>query len=160
RISLRLKPGGMGMQAGGGGCVGDRLTCRNSECVGRFRVSERPVFYVQEDPKMVKICRIDGCEKPVNAKGVCAMHYARQRRKKAPTVSKAEGRLEELVAMRAVMAKALDAEDTPARKLPALVRRMIECSELIESLEERERDARAAEERAGSGAAAFRLEAI
>src|SRR5690625_7894581 len=87
---------------------------------------------------MDEICTIDGCEKPVNAKGLCAMHYARQRRKKVPTVSKAEGRLEELVAMRAVMAKALGAEDTPARELPALVRRMIECSELIESLEVRE----------------------
>ena len=130
------------MQAGGGVYVGDRLTCRNSVCVGRFRVLERPVFYVQEDPKMVKICTIDGCEKPVNAKGLCAMHYARQRRKKVPTVSRAEGRLEELVAMRAVMAKALDAEDTPARELPALVRRMIECSELIESLEAREAEAR------------------
>ena len=81
-------------------------------------------------------------------------------RRKTPTVSKAKGRLEELVAMRAVMAKALDAEDTPARELPALVRRMIECSELIESLEERERDAREAEERACSGDAPFRLEAI
>ena len=98
-----------------------------------------------------EICTIDGCEKPVNAKGLCAMHYARQRRKKTPTVSKAEGRLEELVAMRAVMAKALDAEDTPARELPALVRRMIECSELIESLEAREAEAKAKEkERASS----------
>ena len=59
-------------------------------------------------------------------------------RRKTPTVSKAKGRLEELIAMRAVMAKALDAEDTPARELPALVRRMIECSELIESLEARQ----------------------
>ena len=91
---------------------------------------------------MDEICTIDGCEKPVNAKGLCAMHYARQRRKKIPTVSKAEGRLEELVAMRAVMAKALDAENTPARELPALVRRMIECSELIESLEAREAEAK------------------
>ena len=145
------------MQAGGGVYVGDRLTCRNSVCVGRFRVLERPVFYVQEDPKMVKICTIDGCEKPVNAKGVCAMHYARQRRKKTPTVSRAEGRLEELVAMRAVMAKALDAEDTPARELPALVRRMIECSELIESLEAREAEAREDESARSLIDAAFNL---
>ena len=53
--------------------------------------------------------------------------------------------------MRAVMAKALDAEDTPARELPALVRRMIECSELIESLEAREAEAEVKEkERASS----------
>ena len=148
------------MQAGGGVYVGDRLTCRNSVCVGRFRVLERPVFYVQEDPKMVKICTIDGCEKPVNAKGVCAMHYARQRRKKTPTVSRAEGRLEELVAMRAVMAKALDAEDTPARELPALVRRMIECSELIESLEAREAEAREDESARSLIDAAFDLGSI
>ena len=130
------------MQAGGGVYAPDRLTCTNSVCVGRFRVLTRPVFYVRKDAMMDEICTIDGCEKPVNAKGLCAMHYARQRRKKVPTVSKAEGRLEELVAMRAVMAKALDAEDTPARELPALVRRMIECSELIESLEAREAEAK------------------
>ena len=130
------------MQAGGGVYAPDRLTCRNSVYVGRFRVLTRPVFYVRKGTMMDEICTIGGCEKPVNAKGLCAMHYARQRRKKVPTVSKAEGRLEELVAMRAVMAKALDAEDTPARELPALVRRMIECSELIESLEAREAEAR------------------
>ena len=139
------------MQTGGGVYVGDRLTCTNSVCVGRFRVLERPVFYVRKDAMMDRICTIDGCEKPVNARGLCARHYARQRRKKTPTVSRAEGRLEELVAMRAVMAKALDAEDTPARELPALVRRMIECSELIESLEAREAEAEAKEkERASS----------
>ena len=130
------------MQAGGGVYAPDRLTCTNSVCVGRFRVLARPVFYVRKDAMMDEICTIDGCGKPVNAKGLCAMHYARQRRKKVPTVSRAEGRLEELVAMRAVMAKALDAEDTPARELPALVRRMIECSELIESLEVREAEAK------------------
>ena len=106
------------------------------------------------------ICTIGGCEKPVNAKGLCAMHYARQRRKKAPTVSKAEGRLEELHAMRAVMAKALDAEDTPARELPALVRRMIECSELIESLEVREAEAREDESARSLIDAAFDLGSI
>ena len=106
------------------------------------------------------ICTIGGCEKPVNAKGLCAMHYARQRRKKVPTVSKAEGRLEELVAMRAVMAKALDAEDTPARELPALVRRMIECSELIESLEAREAEAREDESARSLIDAAFDLGSI
>ena len=109
---------------------------------------------------MDRICTIDGCGKPVNAKGLCAMHYARQRRKKAPTVSKAEGRLEELVAMRAVMAKALDAEDTPARELPALVRRMIECSELIESLEVREAEAREDESARSLIDAAFDLGSI
>ena len=145
------------MQAGDGVCARDRLTCTNSVCAGRFRVSERPVFYVRKDAIMDEICTIDGCEKPVNAKGLCAMHYARQRRKKVPTVSKAEGRLEELVAMRAVMAKALDAEDTPARELPALVRRMIECSELIESLEVREAEAREDESARSLIDAAFNL---
>lgn len=130
------------MQAGDGVYVGDRLTCRNNVYAGRFRVLERPVFYVRKGTKVDRICTIDGCGKPVNARGLCARHYARQRRKKVPTVSRAEGRLEELVAMRAVMAKALDAEDTPARELPALVRRMIECSELIESLEAREAEAK------------------
>ena len=148
------------MQAGGGVYAPDRLTCTNSVCVGRFRVLARPVFYVRKDAMMDGICTIDGCGKPVNAKGLCAMHYARQRRKKVPTVSKAEGRLEELVAMRAVMAKALDAEDTPARELPALVRRMIECSELIESLEAREAEAREDESARSLIDAAFDLGSI
>ena len=81
-------------------------------------------------------------------------------RRKTPTVSKAKGRLEELVAMRAVMAKALDAENTPARELPALVRRMIECSELIESLEAREAEQRRDAERRDEGDAPFKLSAI
>jgi len=127
---------------------------------GLFRIGIGLFFMSERDPIMDEICTIDGCEKPVNAKGLCAMHYARQRRKKVPTVSKAEGRLEELVAMRAVMAKALDAEDTPARELPALVRRMIECSELIESLEAREAEAREDESARSLIDAAFDLGSI
>src|SRR5690625_5901251 len=99
---------------------------------------DRPLFHVRKDAIMDEICTIGGCEKPVNAKGLCAMHYARQRRKKTPTVSKAEGRLEELGAMKAVLARAIDDPSTPPRALPALVRRHIEVSELLEDLEERE----------------------
>lgn len=81
-------------------------------------------------------------------------------RRKTPTVSKAKGRLEELVAMRAVMAKALDAEDTPARELPALVRRVIECSELIEDLSIREADAADDDRRRSTADEPFSLEVI
>ena len=91
---------------------------------------------------MVKICTIDGCEKPVNAKGVCAMHYARQRRKKIPTVSTAKTRLQEVDAMRRVLAAKIDDESTPARDLSPLVRRLEELSELSESLRAREAEAR------------------
>ena len=91
---------------------------------------------------MDEICTIDGCEKPVNAKGLCAMHYARQRRKKVPTVSEAESRLDELRAMRVVLAKAIDAPETPARELSPLVRRLSELSEDIEKLEAREAEAK------------------
>lgn len=87
---------------------------------------------------MVKTCSSDGCEKPVNSRGLCAMHYARQRRKKVPTVSEAESRLDELRAMRVVLAKAIDAPDTPARELSPLVRRLQELSEDIEKLEVRQ----------------------
>ena len=91
---------------------------------------------------MDEICTIDGCEKPVNAKGLCAMHYARQRRKKIPTVSAAESRLDELRAMRVVLARAIDAPETPARELSPLVRRLQELSEDIEKLEAREAEAK------------------
>ena len=129
------------MQAGGGVYVGDRLACTNSVCVGRFRVSERPVFYVRKGTKVDRICTIDGCEKPVNAKGLCARHYARQRRKKVPTVSTAKTRLQEVDAMRRVLAAKIDDESTPARDLSPLVRRLEELSELSESLRAREAEA-------------------
>ena len=77
-----------------------------------------------------------------------------------PSVSKAKTRSRELVAMKAVLARAIDDTGTPPRELQALVRRHIEVSELLEDLEARERDAREAEERACSGDAPFRLEAI
>ena len=91
------------------------------------------------------ICTIDGCEKPVNAKGLCAMHYARQRRKKIPTVSTAKTRLQEVDAMRRVLAAKIDDESTPARDLSPLVRRLEELSELSESLRAREAEAEAKE---------------
>ena len=81
-------------------------------------------------------------------------------RRKIPTVSGAKGRLAEAIAMRAVLAKALDEESTPARELPPLVRRMTELSELIEHLEAREVEERRAEERRETGDAPFKLEAI
>ena len=88
-----------------------------------------------------EICTIDGCEKLVNAKGLCAMHYARQRRKKIPTVSTAKTRLQEVDAMRRVLAAKIDDESTPARDLSPLVRRLEELSELSESLRAREAEA-------------------
>ena len=42
------------MQTGDGVYVGDRLTCTNNVYVGRFRVLERPVFYVRKGTKMVQ----------------------------------------------------------------------------------------------------------
>lgn len=42
------------MQTGGRVYVGDRLTCTNNVYVGRFRVPERPVFYVRKGTKMVQ----------------------------------------------------------------------------------------------------------
>lgn len=94
---------------------------------------------------MVKTCSSDGCEKPVNSRGLCAMHYARQRRKKIPTVSAAGSRLDELRAMRVVLAKAIDAPETPARELSPLVRRLQELSVDIESLEAIEAEQRETE---------------
>ena len=81
-------------------------------------------------------------------------------RRKIPTVSGAEGRLAEAIAMRAVLAAALDAPDTPARELPPLVRRMTELSELIEHLEAREAERVDAEQRRETGDAPFKLSAI
>lgn len=81
-------------------------------------------------------------------------------RRKPPTVSKAKTRLEEMIAMRHVLAAAIDAPDTPARELSPLVRRLTELSELIESLEAREAEQRRDEERRDEGDAPFRLEAI
>lgn len=81
-------------------------------------------------------------------------------RRKISTVSGAEGRLAEAIAMRAVLAAALDAPDTPARELPPLVRRMTELAELIEHLEAREAEQRRDAERRDEGDAPFRLEAI
>ena len=75
-------------------------------------------------------------------------------------MSGAEGRLAEAIAMRAVLAAALDAPETPARELPPLVRRMTELSELIESLEAREAEQRRDEKRRDEDDAPFRLEAI
>ncbi|MGP5052513.1 hypothetical protein ACTXI9_13485 [Brachybacterium alimentarium] len=59
-------------------------------------------------------------------------------RRKPPTVSKAKTRLEEMIAMRHVLAAAIDAPDTPARELSPLVRRLQELSEDIEKLEVRQ----------------------
>ena len=129
------------MQAGGGVYVGDRLTCTNSVYAGRFRVLTRPLFHVRKGTMVDEICTIDGCEKLVNAKGLCAMHYARQRRKKIPTVSTAKTRLQEVDAMRRVLAAKIDDESTPARDLSPLVRRLEELSELSESLRAREAEA-------------------
>ena len=109
---------------------------------------------------MVKTCSSDGCEKPVNSRGLCAMHYARQRRKKVPTVSEAESRLDELRAMRVVLARAIDAPETPARELSPLVRRLSELAVDIESLEAREAEQRRDEERRETRDAPFKLEAI
>lgn len=64
------------------------------------------------------------------------------RKKPLPTVSTAKTRLQELQAMRRVLAAAIDAPDTPARELSPLVRRLEELGVAIEDLEARERDAR------------------
>lgn len=48
------------MQDGGGVYVCGRLTCTNNVYVGRFRVLERPVFYVRKGTKMVKNHMFDG----------------------------------------------------------------------------------------------------
>src|SRR5699024_10500016 len=117
-----------------------------------FPCRDGPIFRVRKGTVMDEICTIDGCGKPVNAKGLCAMHYARQRRKKIPTVSTAKTRLEEVDAMRRVLAAKIDDESTPARDLTPLVRRLEELSELSESLRAREAEAEAEEkERTSSG---------
>lgn len=68
------------MQAGGGVYAPDRLTCRNSVCVGRFRVLERPVFYVRKGTKMDRICTIEDCKGPLHARKYCGKHYERWRK--------------------------------------------------------------------------------
>lgn len=55
-------------------------------------------------------------------------------RRKTPTVSTAKTRLEEVDAMRRVLAVKIDDESTPARDLSPLVRRLEELSELSEKL--------------------------
>lgn len=60
------------------------------------------------------------------------------RRRAIPTVLAAKTRLDELRAMRVVLARAIDDEATPARELSPLVRRLEELGEKIEDLETRE----------------------
>lgn len=48
------------MQTGDGVYAPDRLTCTNNVYVGRFRVLERPVFYVRKGTKMVQNRMFDG----------------------------------------------------------------------------------------------------
>lgn len=64
------------------------------------------------------------------------------RKKLPPSVSGSKTRLQEMQAMRRVLARAIDDEKTPPRELSPLVRRLTELSELIESLEAREAEAR------------------
>lgn len=51
-------------------------------------------------------------------------------------------RLDELKALRAVIARAIDDEDTPARDLSSLARRQLEISREIEKVEEAEKQER------------------
>jgi hypothetical protein len=63
------------------------------------------------------------------------MVFLMPRKKPLPTVSTAKTRLEELQAMRRVLARAIDDEGTPARELSPLVRRLEELGVAIEELE-------------------------
>lgn len=77
-----------------------------------------------------------------------------------PSVSKAKTRARELEAMKAVLARAIDDTSTPPRELPALVRRHIEVSELLEDLSIREADAADDDRRRSTADEPFRLEVI
>lgn len=77
-----------------------------------------------------------------------------------PSVSKAKTRTRELAAMKAVLARAIDDTSTPPRELPALVRRHIEVSELLEDVSAREADAADDERRRDTADEPFRLEVI
>jgi thiamine monophosphate kinase len=76
------------------------------------------------------------------------------------TVSGAESRLEELKALRRVLAAHIDNPDTLARDLAALSRQLRDVSKEIEELEPPEDEVSADDDDAGTSDAPFRLEAI
>lgn len=82
------------------------------------------------------------------------------RKKPLPTVSTAKTRLQEVDAMRRVLAAKIDDENTPARDLSPLIRRLEELSELSEDLRAREVEAADDERRRSTADEPFRLEVI
>lgn len=76
------------------------------------------------------------------------------------TVSAAETRLDELKALRRVLAGHIDNPNTLARDLAALSRQIRDVSKEIEELEPPEDEVRADDDDAGTSDAPFRLEAI
>ena len=76
------------------------------------------------------------------------------------TVSGSGSRLDELRAMRRVLAAHIDSPNTLARDLAALVRQLRDISKEIEELEPVEGGVRADDGDAGTSDAPFRLEAI
>ena len=75
-------------------------------------------------------------------------------------VAAAESRLEELRAMRRVLAAHIDSENTLARDLAPLMRQAREISVEIEQLEAREAESEAVVDDSADGSSPFRLEAI
>lgn len=75
-------------------------------------------------------------------------------------VGAAESRLDELRAMRRVLAAHIDSENTLARDLAPLMRQAREISVEIEQLEAREAESEAVVDDSADGSSPFRLEAI
>ena len=76
------------------------------------------------------------------------------------TVSASDSRLDELRAMRRVLAAHIDNENTLARDLAPLVRQLRDISKEIEELEPPEDEVSADDDDAGTSDAPFKLEAI